>query len=220
MVPEFVLDEDEVLRPRADAALAQTVERLRRLVDQRHGAHPSRFRRSDLSVRVALLDVDDAVREVDVHPPQRSELAEPQSGEARDPEERCVLVALCGPCERLDLGRREDGEVAGVAERLPFHERGGVLPQPEDLHRAAEDAMQDHEPLVDRPVAQFALGDEPRSVRVDPLLGDLLERQVAELWVEREVDHAAVVRDRRRPPLSVVLDIPEVLGARIPEDDA
>ena len=69
--------EHEVVRAGEQLAPAESVERLHRLVDQRHRADVPGLRRSLLAERVAATHVHEALGEVDVSPAQREQFAKP-----------------------------------------------------------------------------------------------------------------------------------------------
>src|SRR5206468_971476 len=98
----------------------------RGLVDERHGADAARLRRALGAVRVAAADVDEALREINVAPAERAELAEAEVGEGGDAKDGGVLFVLRCAGERLDFSGLQHREFAGASERLPVDERSGV----------------------------------------------------------------------------------------------
>jgi hypothetical protein len=76
------------------------------------------------------------------------------------------------------------------------------------------------QPLVDRPGAHHTFGNHPLAKRLDVRGRDRRQRRVlAELRDQSLLDLAAVVADRRWPPLPVDLDVPHPLLARLAEGD-
>src|SRR4051812_689212 len=89
--------EHEVARAGEPVAAAETIERPRDLVDQRHGADATGLRPAPLPARHALAPRDPLAGEVDVVPAQRAQLAEPQAAERGGEEDRRVLLVARGP---------------------------------------------------------------------------------------------------------------------------
>lgn len=88
--------------------------------------------------------------------------------------------------------------------------------QPMEATRPGHDAVQDREQLDLGPVAH-PQGALPR---LDALRGHVLEPQRAEGRQQVRPDDRAVVAERRRLAVQIVLDVPQVLVAGIGEGDA
>jgi hypothetical protein len=98
--------------------------------------------------------------------------------------------------EQLDLGRGQHVDVPGALVGLPMDTRRRVVPQAIHVHGVAEDAADDDQELVDRPSRELALPNQAAAVVLDPLAGDRLQLQVAELGQQVVVNGRAVADQR------------------------
>ena len=116
--------------------------------------------------RVAL-DVQDAVREVDVPPPEREQLALPQPGERRDDEHRREQVVGGRSRDGVDLLDGQHVELVAA----PHGDLLGVLARvrrdPALALRAGEDAVQQDHHLLHRPVRERLPAEQLLAERVD-----------------------------------------------------
>jgi len=88
----------------------------------------------------------------------------------------------------LHLRCGEDRDLLRAAQPRPLEQRGGVVRQAVDPHRALEDRRQRDQVLVDRPVRRRPLGDEGGPPALEHVERDLLEAPMPERTV-KDPDH-------------------------------